>query len=121
MSKGMGWQQRRLTRIIGRNLGKPLTWSEIIQVIEKQAFKDDPCAKFVAWYERSMRRALAGLVKNGGVVAIGNGRPGDPYRYHMNPMVYLVAGEADDFRKAIEATGGAGMPELRDLISEADE
>jgi len=72
MSRGLGRLQRALLGTILKQR-RPLTFAEIRKMLPLSV-------------ERSLRRALHGLVERGGLITIGEGGPADPYRYYFNPM-----------------------------------
>jgi hypothetical protein len=39
------------------------------------------------------------------VLTVGEGRPGDPYRYHVNPMMVAMFVDKETFEKACAALG----------------
>ena len=52
--------------------------------------------------ERSLRRALRGLIgdgKMGAVIAFGEGGPADPHRYAYNPIWAALAGNEEDYQR----------------------
>jgi hypothetical protein len=53
---------------------------------------------------RSLRRALQRLVgdnRGGGLIKVGNGGPGDPYRYVFNPIWVAMAGTKDAYEQRL--------------------
>jgi hypothetical protein len=104
MSRGPGLLQQYLTEVLGRSYGKALTFAEIMKI----AIPDIPDGHYVApHFVRSMRPALAGLCVGGelgGPIArVGRGRPGDPYRYHVNPVLFLLVGNKEGYEAACKA------------------
>ena len=52
--------------------------------------------------ERSLRRALRGLIgdgKMGAVIALGEGGPADPHRYAYNPIWAALAGNEEGYQR----------------------
>ena len=52
--------------------------------------------------ERSLRRALRGLIgdgKMGAVIAFGEGGPADPHRYAYNPIWAALAGNEEGYQR----------------------
>jgi hypothetical protein len=76
MPKGLGWLQRYLLR---RLQHQPMTFAELVNVV--QPYKSG----YRPYRERSMRRALIGLMNCGDVVATGYGGRRDPHRYSLSP------------------------------------
>jgi hypothetical protein len=95
MSRGLGWKQRYL---LGRLGSRSLTFAEIHREIigpEYPEFVLKPAA------ERSWRRALQNLIKRDVIITTGRGRPGDPYRYHFNPLIAAIAGDDEAYNAAL--------------------
>ena len=82
MCRGLGRLQRHLFCLLQQQR-RPMTFAEI-----RQAMRGDDATLFVAnpHFERSIRRALLGMVKSNVVKAVGDGCYGDPYRYHLDPL-----------------------------------
>ena len=77
MSRGHGKIQQVLWGIMLHH-SRPLTFEEILGKGER-------------WHpnrERSARRALHSIVKDGTFVTIGKGGRADPFRYFFNPMMF---------------------------------
>ena len=83
MCRGLGRLQRDLFCLLEKQ-ERPMTFAEI-----RQAVRGDDATLFVAnpHFERSIRRALLGMVRSNVVKAVGRGRSGDPYRYHLDPPI----------------------------------
>ena len=64
-----------------------LTFAEI-----RQAVQGDDATLFVVnpQFERSVRRALLGMVRSNVVKTVGHGCYGDPYRYHLDPLCSAI-------------------------------
>jgi hypothetical protein len=109
MSRGFGWLQRNLFTII-RQHGKPMTFEDIRAVIRQQ-FEMEDGTKLYPSFERSLRHALHGMVKGGGMIAIGGGGRADPFRYFMDPMIIAMvsktAEEGGAWLDALAADPGA--------------
>jgi hypothetical protein len=88
MCRGLGHLQRDLFCLLRQ---QPMTFAEI-----RQAVRGDDVTLFVAkpHLERSIRRALLGLVRTNVVKAVGRGNTGDPFRYHLDPVVDSAAARA---------------------------
>jgi DNA-binding PadR family transcriptional regulator len=76
MSRGPGYLQRYLFGLIQQ---KPMTFAEIRKIAQ------DDVTSFVTRpsMERSLRRALLKMVRDGAVITEGRGDVGNPYRYHL--------------------------------------
>ena len=66
--------------------GKPMTFEDIRAVIRKE-FEVEDGIKLYSSFERSLRRALHLMVSDGGLIAIGDGGRGDPFRYSIHPRI----------------------------------
>jgi hypothetical protein len=77
MSRGPGYLQRYLFGLIQQ---KPMTFAEIRKIAQ-----GDDITMSVAKPsgERSLRRALLKMVRDGAVITEGRGYAGNPYRYHL--------------------------------------
>jgi hypothetical protein len=53
--------------------------------------------------ERSMRRALHGLVRDQVFMALGSGGRGDPHRYFLNPMFAAVLCDEQEYKAMMKA------------------
>ena len=108
MSRGLGRLQRALFAAIQRH-GKPMTFEDIRNVI-RQDFEMDDGAKLYPSFERSLRRALHRMVRTSGLIAIGDGGRGDPYRYFVHPMIIGMMAktpETEALQQALQADPGA--------------
>ena len=103
MSRGHGWMQRYLFLTISRH-GKPITFAELRRIAI------DPEIGFLSFsQERSLRRALHGLVQDQTLTALGKGGRAAPHRYLINPLLAAFAGDKEGFErlcKAIEEDKG---------------
>jgi hypothetical protein len=115
MSRGLGRLQNALFFTI-RQHGKPMTFKDIRVVIRKEFEEDGKLYSSFEWsllyssLERSLRRALHRMVKDGLLVAFGDGGQSDPYRYFFHPMgIAIMCGEpeAHALWKALEADPGS--------------
>ena len=114
MSRGLGSLQLALINTI-RLHGEPMTFADI----RAEALSDDPGSTLPASLERSMRRALHRLASEGTLIEIGDGGPGDPYRYFIHPLLIALMcdeqEELDAIYKKLEADSGtpAALAKLR--------
>jgi hypothetical protein len=69
--------------------GKPMTFAEIRAQILAADGINDPTRPFPPSLQRSLRRGLASMVKNGLLCAVGSA----PYRYFIHPIAIGFAGE----------------------------
>jgi hypothetical protein len=119
MSRGLGKMQNALLWVIEHH-GKPLTFAEIcaewaeLAKLDGIPFPADP-AELRPSVVRSWRRALHRMVATSVLIALGDGRPGNPYRYFLHPV--FIFGEMGDtpeaqaLMKALEDfAGDAGDP-----------
>jgi hypothetical protein len=67
----------------------------------------DPAAKLRVSFERSLRRALHSLARDKALMVLGEGRPGDPYRYFIHPFVIGMMGDTPEGRALREASKAA--------------
>jgi hypothetical protein len=77
MSRGPGYLQRYLFGLIRQ---RPMTFAEIRKIAQGDditMFATQPSK------ERSLRRALLKMVRDGAVIPEGRGDAGNPYRYHL--------------------------------------
>jgi hypothetical protein len=105
MSRGPGYVQQYLTRLV---LGseKPMTFADILaRAFKEGSYEADMTEALGGGFTlvRSFRRALKCLVDDGTIIAIGEGGPGDPKRYWVNPMMVALFGEKERY-DAITAT-----------------
>jgi hypothetical protein len=82
MSRGCGEVQRVLFSVIYK-AENPVTYAEIVGRLLQEAGVNDPMTKLRPDRERAVRRALKGLCDRNLISALGNGRPGDLYRYSV--------------------------------------
>jgi hypothetical protein len=80
MSRGPGYLQRYLFGLIRQ---RPMTFAEM-----RKTAQGDNITMLVTKpsMERSMRRALLKMVRDGAVITEGRGEPRNPYRYHLSPL-----------------------------------
>jgi hypothetical protein len=98
MSRGLGKSSQRAIWEIIMHRGKPVTFAEMCAG-----------ANLGASLESSFRRALHKMVKDGGLIAIGNGGPSDPFRYFIHPLIISMMGDTLKARalwQAFEARSG---------------
>jgi len=85
MSRGLGKLQRDIKQILDRTtglLGRPLQFAELRAVFIIQEGADPSTDKLSPTRERSIKRALKGLVDRGDVLIFsGTGGQRNPYRY----------------------------------------
>jgi hypothetical protein len=81
MSRGPGYLQRYLFGLIRQ---KPMTFAEMRKIAQ-----GDDITMFVTKpsLERSLRRALLKMVRDGAVITEGRGEPRNPYRYHVSAPI----------------------------------
>jgi hypothetical protein len=112
MSRGHGYLQRALFEAVAHN-DKPITFSEIRRIVLRDGFDEhDPKAKLNPVFERSLRRSLKALTDDSTIMALGEGGPGDPKRYWLNPLLVGMSGNKEWYRKtqtAIEADPGGAL------------
>jgi hypothetical protein len=89
----MQWMVLRLIR----EYGKPMSFAEMRAVINA-AGGLEPDAPWRPAFARSMRRALHLLTKQHLLVAMGDGRPGNPYRYFLHPISVGMMGDTPEAR-----------------------
>src|SRR3954451_11919493 len=100
MSRGPGRLQRALWQTI-RQHGKPMSFEDIRADIRQQFEEEGKLYSSVEWsllyssLERSLRRSLQRMVSSGGLIAIGGGGRGDPFRYFLHPLTIATMPEAD--------------------------
>lgn len=105
MSRGLGWMQKYLVRMIRQNR-KPMTFEDIRAFALKGAPVDTIVRVSAA---RSMRRALHSLARDKFLMVIGEGGPSDPFRYVTHPL----------FVGAIRATNPDEGHELEKALEDA--
>jgi hypothetical protein len=96
MSRGPGYLQRWLLENIAGS-DKAMMFNEILVA----AYPEDYGIPGRS-VERSLRRALRGLIgdsKMGAVIALGEGGPADPHRYAYNPIWAALAGNEEDYQR----------------------
>jgi hypothetical protein len=95
MSLGLGRLQRALFHTILQRR-RPLTFAEIRAIARKapKCWIDPKCCMDLT-FERSMRRSLQIMIRNGALIAIGAGGPTDPYRYFIHPSVLGARGDKE--------------------------
>ena len=111
MSRGPGILQRVLFRTI-HNARKPMTFNEIRASILQELGANDPDAKLRPAFERSLRRSLKALADDGALMALGEGGPGDPKRYWLDPLMVAITGDEKAYLEAtaiLEADPGAPL------------
>jgi hypothetical protein len=87
MSRGPGRLQQAIFHTL-REHGKPMTWAEMRSEVCKQTGFDEALFSIVHnSLERSLRRAMAKMVKDGAVITIGHGGRADPFRYSIDPLL----------------------------------
>jgi hypothetical protein len=101
MSRGIGKIQNGLFCLI-RDHGKPMTVKEMQAAVIESIDLDPSKHSLKASKLRSFRRALNGQVKDGLLIAIGNGRNGSPFRYGINPVTFLLTDNKAEFEKWFE-------------------
>lgn len=100
MSRGPGYVQRYLTDLV---LGsdKPMTFADILARAFPEGSYEADMVKALGSGKvaavRSFRRAMKSLVDDGTIIAIGEGGPGDPKRYWVNPMMVALFGEKERY------------------------
>jgi hypothetical protein len=98
MSRGPGYIQRHLVAMLRRH-GKPMTFADM----QRQVLRDvgaPPGNVLRVSVQRSIRRALHRLVRDQGLIAIGDGGRGDPLRYALHPMLMAFMGYDNDSEEA---------------------
>lgn len=99
MSRGPGYMQQYLFKTIMAH-GRPITFAELRRIaIDGNGF-------LTFSEERSLRRALHTMVRDGAIIALGKGGRADPHRYAVNPMVAAMAGINEEFEAACKAIEG---------------
>ena len=95
MSKGLGYWQRMIFAVL-RGKSQPVTFIELCG------------GRYRPSTTRSIRRALQRMIESGGIVTVGRGGRADPFRYAVNPVIMVMAGNpvpewctAPDDREAI--------------------
>ena len=108
MSRGPGRLQRALFTMI-RQRGKPMTFNDIRADVRKQFDKDGTRYSSFEWsllyssLERSLRRALQRMVRDGVLIAIGGGGRADPSRYSIHPKImHEMCGTEKEFVALLE-------------------
>jgi hypothetical protein len=99
MSRGPGNLQRLLLAIIGQQ-SKPTTMAEIVAFAMQQAGVNDLDRKAHPTVLRKLYRSLKALCDVDVVVALGDGGPGDPKRYCLNPLMVAIGGSKEQYDKA---------------------
>jgi hypothetical protein len=99
MSRGPGTLQRLLLAIIGQQ-SKPMTMAEIVAFSMQQAGVNNPDRRAHPTVLRKLYRSLKALCDINVVVALGDGGPGDPKRYCLNPLMVAVGGSKTQYDKA---------------------
>jgi hypothetical protein len=93
MSRGPGYIQRNIFDLL-RHTKKPMTFAEILAcAYPRGSFEGDMAATLGGvnvGAVRSLRRALHKMVKDGVFITLGEGRPGDPYRYYFDPILLAI-------------------------------
>jgi hypothetical protein len=99
MSRGPGNLQRLLLAIISQQ-AKPMTMAEIVTFLMQQTGVNDPDRKAHPTVLRKLYRSLKALCDVGAVVALGDGGPGDPKRYCLNPLIAPIGGSKEQYDRA---------------------
>jgi hypothetical protein len=94
MSRGNGWQQRCVLRLVFV-ADKPLTFKEIGGAL-LDANNAPPNVWLKPSVERSLRRAIQVLVRNQDLL-IPDKHSGGVNRYGLNPLMFVLAGENAKF------------------------
>src|SRR4051812_7842959 len=88
MSRGPGRLQATLFGVI-RQHGKPMTFADIRAVLRKalnvEHYSAFEWSLFYSSLERSLRRALHRMVKDGALIAMGDGGRADPVAVFHSP------------------------------------
>jgi hypothetical protein len=87
--------------IIGQQ-SKPMK-AEVVAFLMQQAGVNDLDRKAHPTVLRKLYRLLKALCDGGAVVALGDGGPGDPKRYCLNPLMVAIGGS----KRAIRQGGRA--------------
>ena len=65
-----------------------MTWAEMRHEVCKQTGYEEAMFSIVhASLQRSLRRAMAKMVKDGAVITVGRGGRGEPFRYSIDPLL----------------------------------
>jgi hypothetical protein len=106
MSRGLGKLQRALFAAIQRH-GKPMTFDDI-----RAAATGDGGFLLATSFERSIRRSLQRMVRDDGLIAIGDGGRADPFRYFIHPRVMRAMCDTEEqfdaLLEVLAADPGAG-------------
>jgi hypothetical protein len=116
MSRGLGKIEKFLFATILRH-GKPMTFGDIRAEI-RQRLGVQANAKFRASFERSARRALHRLTGNLFLIAMGDGGPGEPFRYFLHPLGIRMMADTPEARalwEAFEADPGANEAMVKSM------
>jgi hypothetical protein len=81
MSRGLGKMQRLILSTLLQE-AQPITFAELCGA---------PVATLHPAAIRSARRALAAMVKDGAVIAVGSGGRASPFRYVLHPRIKAAA------------------------------
>jgi hypothetical protein len=103
MSRGPGRMQRALFVLVRRH-GKPMTFREMCISFMQANGENSPDTKLIKpTFQRSMRRALKKMVDDGSLMALGDGGPGDPKRYWLDPLMVAMTGSREEYESAFAA------------------
>jgi hypothetical protein len=93
MSRGPGYIQRNIFQLL-RDTKRPMTFAEILAcAYPPGSFEGDMAATLGGanvGAVRSLRRALHKMVKDGTLVALGEGGRADPHRYYFDAMALAI-------------------------------
>ena len=101
MSRGFGRLQRELFATIRRH-AKPMAFDEMRAALLQNA-GEEPDAGLNPSFERSVRRALRRLIRDGVLVALGGGGRADPFRYFMSmtSIATVIASTSEEEANAL--------------------
>jgi hypothetical protein len=98
MSRGFGKWQRWLIAAIRRHR-RPMSFEQIREAVLLETGAPEGY-RLLPSPERALRRALHGMVKDGGLVALGMGGRAEPHRYFLS-IVVLGITCGDDYEEII--------------------
>jgi hypothetical protein len=91
MSRGPGKMQQALFGFLLKQ-PRPVQWHEIRAEVIEQLELDKAMYHIVhGSLERSLRRAMHEMVKDGAVITIGHGGRAEPFRYSLDPLLRGMA------------------------------